>query len=544
MNLPLGIKPLDITSFTNAHGNFTQALKPGASFDLTVSDPGFERQYPSFKDKYNQTTENFQWLIQHAIDNNLRLRPMGSGWSLSKVAVCPDGIVNTKKLRLKASLGSSQLSEEYLNSGDPFNLLFAQCGNSMISINELLEQERNPPKSLRASGGSNGQTIVGALSTNTHGAAFKFGSLSEFVLGMHIVTGPDRHVWIERASRPVTSAKFQEWIKAEVILDDDIFNSALISFGSFGFIHSVLIEVEPKFLLEQQLTQIAYDGNLEKAITDYDFSGLAHVLNYPLAVANEKLYHFELAINPHNFEKNNPDKGVYFRVMYKEPYREDYERIEPQTQGYTYGDDVLGLIQKVLDQVEVLPGNMLDGLVIPNAVNTLFNLAYNRPEKAIGTVGETFRNTIFRGKLYSGAFAFDRKDMPKVIDIVLGNNRNIPFAGVMAMRFVKGNKATLGFTRFENSCVLEMDGVDAKVNYNFSEKLVDVLEAHNISYTVHWGKNNNVLNKERVRRIYGDAVDKWLGHRNQLLSASAQAVFNNEFLEQCGLDQPGKILLT
>src|SRR5688572_9401740 len=98
MDLPLGIKPLPITNwkYTNAHANFTQKLKKGASFDLTVSDPVFKQQYPTFKEKYNKTTQNIQWLIKYAIENKIRLRAMGSGWSFSKVAVSEDGIINTK----------------------------------------------------------------------------------------------------------------------------------------------------------------------------------------------------------------------------------------------------------------------------------------------------------------------------------------------------------------------------------------------------------------------------------------------------------------
>lgn len=541
MNLPVGIKPLIIEkwNWSNAHSNFTQKLKENCSFELTVSDEEFENKYKTFKEKYNATTENIQWLIKYAMDKNIRLKPMGSGWSLTKVNVSEDGIINTKKLRLKAQLGKSQIAQSYIDKGgDPSNLLFAQCGNTIISINDLLEKERNPPKSLRASGGSNGQTIVGALSTGTHGSAFKYGALSEFVVGMHIVVGPDRHVWLERASYEVTSNEFRSWIKAEVILDDDLFNSALISFGSFGFIHSVLIEVEPKYLLEQELKVVPYDDGLIKAITDADFTGIASRLKYPLDVANDSLYHFEIAINPHKFKKNDPEEGAYMRVMYKQPYRSDYTRFEPSTKGHTYGDDVLGYIQQVLDTVEKIPGK-IELALIPKAVNALFKTAFDRPEAAMGTVGETFRNTVFRGQLFSGAYTFDRKDIPQIVDIALDINKKIPFAGVIALRFIKGTKATLGPAQFPNTCVLEMDGVDADVNHKFIEELTNRVESQNIRYGVHWGKINKVLNKERVRRMYGnEKVDKWLKHRKQLLrTVDVRNVFNNGFLEQCGLDQ-------
>jgi hypothetical protein len=360
MKLPVGIKLLKIPKWkwTNAHDNFTQKLKPDASFELTVSDTDFKQQFPGFWEKYNKTTQNIQWLIKYALQQKIRLRAVGSGWSLSKVAVSEDGLINTKKLTLKAELGPKYISPAYLNNGgDPTNLLFSQCGNEIIKINELLEKERNPAKSLRVSGGSNGQTIVGAFSTGTHGAAFRYGSVCDCVVGMHLVVGPERHVWLERASYPVTSPAFHDSVQAEVIRDDDLFNSVLVSFGSFGFIHSVLLEVEPKFLLEQQLTTLPYNAALQKAIRSADFSGLKDKLKYP----EDKLYHFELAINPHSFDKNGQAADVYFRVMFKMPYHPNYTPHDPQAGGkYTYGDDLLGLMQKALDLIEKIPGLKAD----------------------------------------------------------------------------------------------------------------------------------------------------------------------------------------
>jgi FAD/FMN-containing dehydrogenase len=177
---------------------------------------------------------------------------MGSGWSFSKVAVSEDAIINTKRLRHKFALGKDNFHQDFLNLGaKPDNYRFLQCGNTVIQINEYLEKQCQPVKCLIASGGSNGQTIAGAFSTGTHGAAVFKGALPEMVVGMHVITGPDRHIYVERASRRVTSELFQQKLGAEVIIDDELFNAILVSFGSFGVIHGVLVEVEDKFLLEK-----------------------------------------------------------------------------------------------------------------------------------------------------------------------------------------------------------------------------------------------------------------------------------------------------
>jgi hypothetical protein len=455
---------------------------------------------------------------------------------MSKVAVCDDALINTKGLRHKIKLNETNFDPNFLTAGNHAdNFRFIQCGNSIISINEYLEKTTQPPKSIRVSGGSNGQTIVGAFSTGTHGSALFFGALSEMVVGMHIITGPDSHVYIERKSRVVTSGVFHAKLGAEVIIDDELFNAALVSFGSFGIIHGVLIEVEDKFLLKQKLARIPFDDTLEQALLLNDFSLIQQHLAYPIDDPDHQLYHFELAINPHDFAFNDPTKGVYLRSMFKAALQA-YEPIVADEK-YSYGDDTLGLIQSVLDNIEASAG-FINRLLVPKIVNVLFNLAYNRPEQATGTIGETFNSTKFRGNLFSAAFGIDRKDVRAVINECLNINKRTSLAGVMAFRFVRGTNATLGFTKWEHSCVLELDGADASINHEFVKKLAENLEAQGIGYTLHWGKINRILNKERLAWMYGnEKINAWKAQRSRILTEAVQRVFNNEFMGQTGLDE-------
>jgi hypothetical protein len=65
-------------------------------------------------------------------------------------------------------------------------------------------------------------------------AAPYFGAMQEMVFGLHLVTGPNRHVYLERKSYPVMGPDFPESIGAEFIRDDVLFNAALVGLGSFG----------------------------------------------------------------------------------------------------------------------------------------------------------------------------------------------------------------------------------------------------------------------------------------------------------------------
>ena len=535
MTYPAGVIPWKIKEFTNVHQNYTQPLDEDLSFDMVLDDPSFQ-SLDQFS-QYKKCTANFQWIIKYALENQLNIRAMGSGWSFSKVAVSEDAIINTKRLRHKFALGKDNFHSEFLNAGyKPENFRFLQCGNTVIQINEYLEKQSQPAKSLMVSGGSNGQTIVGAFSTGTHGAAVFKGALPEMVFGMHVITGPERHIYVERASRRITSDTFQQKLGAEVIIDDELFNAILVSFGSFGIIHGVLVEVEDKFLLEQKMQRVPFDNAMTEAVTKMDFSKIQHHLKYTWNDTQRHLYHFELAVNPHDFAFDDTEKGVYMRSMFKVAYREDYTRIEHATSGFTYGDDTLGLIQTVLDQVQAKVG-FLNRILVPQIVNSLFGLAYSRPEDLVGTIGETFTNTRFRGKVFSAAICLDVKDVVKAIQICLKINENVKLAGILAFRFVKGNAATLAFTRFKHSVVMELDGADAAINHQFYQLVLEALEADLIPYTIHWGKLNRTVDKNRLNYIYGnERILQWKKQRSRVMSKEVQQLFNNEFMQQCGLD--------
>lgn len=531
MTRPKGIEILPITSWENRHQNFKQELTKDASFKLRN-----DHSLPKNSEKYRATTKNIQWLIDHAVKSKIRLRAMGSGWSFSKVAVSEGGIIDTKSLRLSFSITKSYVAHAYNNNGGTAeNLFFTQCGMSILQLNSKLEKEKRPSRSIKASGASNGQTIAGALSTGTHGAAFNVGAIQDFVVGMHLIVGKNRHVWLERKSNPVLSDKFVDWLGAERIQDDIMFNAALVSFGSFGFIHGVLIETEPKFLLEEhRIDKIAYNDILKHTMTTQDFSAIESLLPFPQHSIDRELYHFEVLINPYDFKSNDKNKGVFIKVAYKRGYRNDYQRRTRDTNGLTYGDDLLGLIQTMMDSLGSLSVKLIPGLV-----NMLFPLAYKETKALEGTIGETYNNTKFRGKVASTALGIDIKNSTIVTQEILRIiDQGTPFPGGISLRYVKGTNALLGFTKFPKTCVLELDGVDSKVTRNFYQKLWNRLEVLNIPYTLHWGKINFNLNFDRIQKMYGTAtVQHWIDTRNTLLDTDTRKVFTNKFIERCGLDK-------
>lgn len=489
----------------NRHEVFTEQIK-----DLYIG--GNEPDLGALE-SYNDTTKALQQLIADAIQTNTPFRSLGAGWSWSKIATAKDGIMlDTKSLNLTMNVSAASVSPAY--TGDVNKLVFAQCGNGVWEISRELRAKK---LSLKTTGASNGQTIVGAMSTGAHGSSFDVGAVQDYVVGMHLIVGPNRHIWLERKSFPVVSASFAEKLQAELVQDDDLFNAALVSFGNFGIIHAVLVETEDIFLLETYMQRMPYDATLKNLMETLDFS------NAQLPCGNERPFHFEVRLNPYDM-----DKGAYVSTFYKRPYRAQYQKPVANGEGLGPGDDAPCFIGKITDAIPAL---------VPVLVNKLLASALTLFNKQFGTLGEIFNNTTLHGKLFSSAIGIPLNQVQRVTDIILELNKTAgPFPGLFAYRYIKKSKATLAFTRFDYTCILELDGSFSDATMNFYRAVWKKLDEEQIPYTVHWGKMNE-LNFERISRMYGNDAHKWIAARNTLLDAGSRKVFCNPLLQEWGLDK-------
>ena len=171
------------------------------------------------------------------------------------------------------------------------------------------------------------------ISTNTHGSAFRFGATPDFIVGIHLVTGPSKHVYLERASYPVIQDSFADMLGAELVRDDAMFNAALVSFGLFGIIHGLMMEARELFLLHAFRSFHPFNDGLRSAISSLDFSGIdLH------GQSANRLYHFQVTLNPN--EGNPPNEATVY-TMFEAPWRDDYQ--PPQWDDAASGPGASGL---------------------------------------------------------------------------------------------------------------------------------------------------------------------------------------------------------
>lgn len=495
-------------SWQNKHLIYTLQLKHFYNLWNAPEEAG------SNLDRYNAATQAIQGLIQQAQDENLGLRALGGGWSLSEAPATDGILVNTKPLNLFFNVGGNMVDPAYPNAEREQALRFAQCGNSIL---ELHDKVNKAGRTLRSCGASNGQTIAGALATGTHGAAIDAGSIANYVVGLHIVVGPARHVWLERASYPVMMQGFADRLGAEWIRNDDLFNAALIGLGGFGFIHGVMIETDPICLFEMHREHMPLTPGLRNAMNTLDFSQIT------LPGGAERPWHFQVLVDPYELD----EKGVSVTTIYRRPYRTDYTPPPLGLDGRGPGDDALALIGTITNWV---PGST------KSIINAFMASAFPDLAKPdLGTLGELFNNTTTRGKTASTSMGVPLEYATRAFDLLIQLVQDKgPYAGLISLRFVAGNQATLGWQRWPKTCVIELDGAYSDASLAFFDIVRQAVTDAGIPHTFHWGKMVKI-NPDQLLQMYGNAVDQWKAARAQLLDAPTRKVFSSAFLEGMGL---------
>jgi len=499
----------DIPSWEGRHQSYTQMIE--GYYNFSPAPPG------DALEEYNRATKELQDIITEAVQTGKTLRAVGASWSLSKVGMTEHRLINTKNLNLAFPLDDASISPAY--AGDRAKLRFMEAGAEIGRINQSLFDQG---LSLKASGSNNGQTLAGAVSTGTHGSAFKFGSTPDFVVGIHLITGPSTQVYLQRASYPVVTPSFAAALGAELKNDDTLFNAALVSFGSFGIIHGMLIETRPLFLLHAYRSFRKFDAGLKQAISTLNFSGL----NLPKPAAD--LYHFQVYFNPN--EGTPPDDAAVL-LMFEAPWTAGYQ--PPAWDDAEPGPGASGL-EIIAALIASIPGP-LTGLAKP-ALSAQIR-AHLRPFEVIGTFKDLFRNEKAEGKLFVSDIGIPLSRSPEALSIAFKTYKDFGTLLPMdcMMRFVKGTKALLGYTKFDPTCTLEIDAPNTKAMREYADAVWTGLEQAGIPFTMHWGKFNWFLTPDRVRSMYGDNVQKWIASREALLSPEVRSVFTNDFLRSVGL---------
>lgn len=499
-----------VRRWENQHQNFTASIE--GRYFLELQNPTDARA------GYRARAADVARLLGEIATSQHPLHAMGSGWSMSEVAVTNGYLLNDKNDRIILVPRADERSTAF--AGDSEGLYLVQAGISILHLNRYLQQRG---RALPTTGASNGQTLAGAISTGTHGSAIDEGVMTDFVRALHVVTGAGRQLWIEPATpeRRALTSELPDELGAVALRDDAIFDSARLALGGFGVIVGALIETVPLFLLETHTVRIPDDAALAEALESMDLSSL------PLPHGAERPHHFSLILNPHR-----PRDPVLATVMYRRPYRADYEPIRMRDEIAAPGDDLVEFLGRFLD---FLPASV-DSAIIPDLVTLLLNERYPTSGAQWGTQGEIFTSTTTRGKIASFSFAvpLDQTNATRALLERL-HAAGAPYPGAFGVRFVSRSTATLAFARWSRSAIFEIDGGDHRKSRDFYRRVARALAASGIPHAYHWGKVH-FPDPQRTRACFGADLDTWREARGRVLTTPQErACFDSPFLRDSGL---------
>jgi hypothetical protein len=470
-------------------------------------------------DMFRYAGESLDGLIREAREAGKRILAIGSGWGLSKINITDGWLVNTKLLN-----GCYDIADKYFDAAYPAtdrpNVVLAQAGMQIAELNaylELIPQDIPKKRALKAAGIGNGQTIAGAVSGNTHGSQINFGAMSDFVVGLHIATGSGRTLWIEKASKPVLNQEFVTKIGADLIRDDDIFNAAVVSFGTFGIIAAMAVETDPIYQLEFPPIGDIHHDDLKTKLTGFADADPANV------------DHYEFIFDPHTRKQMAMEAGAK-RVPFQPGVPTPKPRwILRDKNGFAPGINAV----KLLSLLGFLPPRFITGRQFRE---------YRR--RALlgdvrGTPGQLYTSSIYYLEGYTeSAIGVSVRDAPVMIDVCSEVAKEMRLPSISQVRLCRSSEATLGFTQHKpKAAVFEVGMINDEKFPEFERRMDEALRAAGIRYTLHWSKNSGI-DPEKLDYMYGaEKVASWKAARRAVFGddATLMRLFEHDAMVQAGL---------
>lgn len=208
-----------------------------------------------------RTKADLVQIVASAVANGQRLRAVGAGHSTTSVAR-PDDVYVTLD-EMQGTLPVDHLDPSLRADAPYFVRLLA--GTRVKYANRVLLGD----KAVVNMGSFDWQSVIGALSTGTHGSSLYTGPMAESVRSIEMVTvrkvDGQAEVRLRRIepthgiTDPDAFVRDEDEHDTELIQDDDTFYSAVVSFGTIGLVYSLTLEVTDEYWLKEDNRAIEWN---------------------------------------------------------------------------------------------------------------------------------------------------------------------------------------------------------------------------------------------------------------------------------------------
>ncbi|HVL01864.1 MAG TPA: FAD-binding protein, partial [Dongiaceae bacterium] len=457
--------------------------------------------------------------VSQATLQGKRIRMTGSGHSHSDVAVTDDILLTPYKLNQPLTLDRTRLK-------DPDDPLLARV-QSGIRIRELNRYLDKQGLALQNMGGYDGQTIVGAAMTATHGSGLGYGPIASQILSLQVVGEGGVMYQIEPADGITDPATFPGTLEENptipviLIQDDTIFNSMVVSVGSMGIVYSVTLQTDRKFWLREVRTLTTW--NAIKAPGGF----LDRVLKgEPLEDSGEPLDYYELQYNPYPI---NGDHSILITKRFK-----SYEPLKTTGERGQAGTTLLsGLITFVEQPLSWLLNNIpaLAPVLIEQSLKSQSDPGYNNVSYKIFNIG-VVNNT----NAIAVESAFDLEQTIPAMERAFSIAAELQAQGIVhsapaSVRFVKASDALIAMQYGRPSMILELiivQGVrgDRDLLKTYEQTMMEEFHAR-----PHWGLDLKILQGDDWARTLYPRWDDWLEVYRRF---NSQGVFDGRVTDRLG----------
>ena len=252
--------------------------------------------------------------VMHAKQSGRSLRAIGSNWSISLAGVADD-VVDTSALqsflgqprptpnnplpagRIRGA-GSDFLAKACARDSKTTGRHFVHV-EAGIKLKELLADLSSCGLSLPTMGDGAGQSLIGALSTATHGADFRVPPLVEWIRAVHLVGPTGQEIWVTPEASPFgfppLVTMLPGWCAdARFVSNNDAFNAVRVGVGRMGVVYAVVLEVVPQYTLIDMNLEHRWSDIRNQLVISKLAGGDSGVFDAPLADLDSGFFRSEV----------------------------------------------------------------------------------------------------------------------------------------------------------------------------------------------------------------------------------------------------------
>ncbi|HJW31482.1 MAG TPA: FAD-binding protein [Saprospiraceae bacterium] len=462
---------------------------------------------------YPRHVEDIQEIVKEAEKFNLRVRAVGSGHSFSEAAKGDDFVMDMKELRNAGHYEYPWVK----NSLAHHHYVIADAGITIRRINRLLDAMG---LALFNMGAVDFQTISGALSTGTHGTGIHKPAFPDMVRALRLVGRNGKLIQIEPADGITDPVYHQAHSTLQLIQDDDVFYSTVLSFGGMGIIYQIVFEVTPKFWIQEHrylerwstVKPKLLDGSFMQEVENHDFMAFR--------------------VNPYKIKGDHLCSIVQQNINHDEP---SYIRQGGRNILSAFFSNREAVVEATIRAVNRKPqktGNKIQ-------TSLKFSRVRKYTDKSFKVLYQSGAAVLRYG--ISSEFAFEAKGdkmvevLEKIFEVTAFNaatyGRYHP--SHIAFRFVMPSMAYLSSAHQRPTTYIDVPTLYGALAYQ------DLLEDYQkmligMGGIPHWGKVNNMLylNHAFLQQSYPKMQD-WINVRRQM---DPDGTFLSDFIVKMGLE--------